>query len=111
MPLSRNHIFTGYAEVLEHVERYLSPMSDDSSFSDEPEIGSHLRMFALCGPGGMGKSQVAAEFVYRSNDSLLFDAIIWISADEPVKIARSFDQAAVALGLVEAESIESRVIS
>ncbi|RAO64269.1 uncharacterized protein BHQ10_000281 [Talaromyces amestolkiae] len=83
-------------------------MSDDSSFSEEPEIGSHLRMFALCGPGGMGKSQVAAEFVYRSNESLLFDAIIWISADEPVKLARSFDQAAVALGLVEAESIESR---
>lgn len=106
MPLGRNHVFSGQAEVLEQLEKYLSPMSDDYSASDESETGSHLRMFALCGPGGMGKSQVAAEFVYRSNE--LFDAIIWISADDPVKLARSFDQAAVALGLVEAESMESR---
>jgi hypothetical protein len=106
MPLSRNHVFSGQADVLEQLEKYLSPMSDDYSASDESDTGSHLRMFALCGPGGMGKSQVAAEFVYRSNE--LFDAIIWISADEPVKLARSFDQAAVALGLVEAESMESR---
>lgn len=81
-------------------------MSDDCAASDESETGSHLRMFALCGPGGMGKSQVAAEFVYRSHE--LFDDIIWISADEPAKLTRSFNQAAVALGLVEAESMESR---
>jgi hypothetical protein len=108
MPLSRNHVFSGRAEVLEQIERYLSPMSDDCSVSDDSETTSHLRMFALCGPGGMGKSQVAAEFVYRSNESLLFDAIIWISADEPAKLSRSFDQAAISLGLVEAESMESR---
>lgn len=106
MPLNRNHVFSGQTEVLEQLEKYLSPMSDDYSSSEDSETGSHVRMFALCGPGGMGKSQVAAEFVYRSNG--LFDAIIWISADEPVKLARSFDQAAVALGLVEAESMESR---
>ena len=108
MPLSRNYIFTAHVEVLEQVERHLFPMSDDCSPSDESDSASHLRMFALCGPGGIGKSQVATEFVYRCNESLLFDAIIWISADEPVKLARSFEQAATALGLVEAESMESR---
>ncbi|KAH8704099.1 hypothetical protein BGW36DRAFT_444704 [Talaromyces proteolyticus] len=106
MPLSRNHVFSGQAQLLKNLEEYLLPMSDDHSASEGSETGGYLRTFALCGPGGMGKSHVAAEFVYRCRDQ--FDAIIWISADEPVKLARSFDQAAAALGLVEAESMESR---
>ncbi|OKL62070.1 hypothetical protein UA08_02958 [Talaromyces atroroseus] len=106
MPLSRNSVFSGQGQLLKDLAKYLSPMNDNDSELSEAGSGTHPRTFALCGPGGMGKSQVAAEFVYRSRDK--FDAIIWISADDPTKVSRSFGLAAVALGLVEAESLESR---
>ena len=48
------------------------------------------------------QTQIAAEFVYMVKD---------IPADEPVKLAQSFSQVAVSIGMVQAESMESRVRS
>ena len=67
--------------------------------------GIRLRTFAICGPGGMGKTQIAMEFVYRHKD---FDAILWVQADEPSKIAHDFSNIAITLGLVSANSVEAR---
>jgi len=106
MPFNRNRVFCGQTQLLEELDKCLSPMGETSSVSDGSETGSHLRTFALCGPGGIGKTQVAVEFVYRIKEQ--FDAIIWVPADEPVKLARSFSQVAVSLGLVQADSMESR---
>lgn len=106
MPLHRNRVFCGQTKLLDELDKCLSPIGETSSVSDGSESGSHLRTFALCGPGGIGKTQIAAEFVYRVKEQ--FDAIIWIPADEPVKLAQSFSQVAVSLGLVQADTMESR---
>ncbi|KAH8821382.1 NB-ARC and TPR domain protein [Xylogone sp. PMI_703] len=106
MPLNRNRLFSGQKQLLEELNKYLLPTSDDSSVSDGSQIGCHLRTFALSGPGGIGKTQVAAEFVHSAKEN--FDAIIWVPADEPVKLAQSFSQVAVSLGLVQPDSMESR---
>jgi hypothetical protein len=96
MPFNRNRLFCGQTQLLEELDKCLSPLGETSSVSDGSETGSHLRTFALCGPGGIGKTQIAAEFVYRVKEQ--FDVIIWVPASEPVKLARSFSQVAVSLG-------------
>lgn len=60
------------------------------------------RSVVLCGSGGIGKTQIANEFVYRLRSK--FEVILWISAASRRDIAQSFGQAAVALGLIEADS-------
>lgn len=42
-----------------------------------------VRQFALCGLGGVGKTEIAREFALRHKYA--FDAIFWVTADEPAK--------------------------
>src|SRR3984957_8348169 len=72
-PHSRNRAFFGRSKVLQSIRSTLWPPA-------EVEVGpgsneTTLRTFALCGPGGIGKTQVATEFVYTSKDQ--YDAIFW----------------------------------
>lgn len=106
MPFHRNLVFCGRTKLLDELDKCLSPTGETPSISDGSEYGSHLRTFALWGSGGIGKTQIATEFVYRVKEQ--FDAIIWIPADEPAKLALGFSQVAVSLGLVQAETMESR---
>jgi KaiC/GvpD/RAD55 family RecA-like ATPase len=53
-------------------------------------------IFALCGLGGMGKTQIAVHFVYRHRND--FDAILWVHADTETKLLVSFKNFAVELG-------------
>lgn len=68
--------------------------------------GPDTETFAICGPGGMGKTQIATEFIYLHKDR--FDAIFWIYADEEAKVAESFSQIALKLGLVSKDSVDAR---
>ena len=65
-----------------------------------------LRTFALCGPGGMGKTQIADRFVQANAKS--YDAVFWLHADQTSKLAEGYSQIAVKLGLVEAGSTNAR---
>jgi hypothetical protein len=47
---------------------------------------------ALHGMGGVGKSQLAVEYVYRHQDS--YDAVWWISAERPTQIAAALAELA-----------------
>ena len=48
--------------------------------------------------GGVGKTQIALRYANQSRDS--FDVILWISADNSIKMAQSFLEVAQRLGLV-----------
>ncbi|KAM0466841.1 hypothetical protein ACHAPV_000350 [Trichoderma viride] len=68
-----------------------------------------LRQFALCGFGGVGKTEVAREFARRHRKS--FDAVFWVVADEIAKLDHHFQQISLALGLETSSECKSQVVS
>lgn len=103
IPISPNYGFFGRSAVLKALHQALAP-SPAPAANDDGRI--RLKTFAICGPGGMGKTQIALEFVYQHKKD--FDAIFWIHADEPSKIAHDFSNVATTLGLVSEDSVEAR---
>ena len=71
----------------------------DSDASEGPET---LRSFALCGLGGMGKTEIAVEYAYSRKDK--FEAIFWLGADDAQILASNFAQIAQRLGLEDDSS-------
>lgn len=89
LPHDRNDGFFGRDDVLTKIDRALLPSSKDLSRS--------LSTFALCGVGGVGKSQAATEFVFSRKHH--FDAIFWLHAADGLVLANEFAQIASHLGL------------
>jgi len=87
VPLLRNPFFTGRQALLERLHTCLS--------ADQASPG----IYALQGLGGLGKTQVAAEYAYRS--ALEYSAIFWIAAENVEHIIGSFQDIARTLGLAE----------
>ena len=55
------------------------------------------KTFAICGLGGMGKTQVTMQYVFKHKDD--FRVILGAHADSLAKLAESFSGFAVGLGL------------
>ncbi|KUJ08790.1 uncharacterized protein LY89DRAFT_724797 [Mollisia scopiformis] len=107
MPLSKNHgPFFGRKAILEALDKALAPTS--YLVGENPDVDlSNLKTVVICGPGGIGKTQLASQFAHRHTK--YFDAIFWVHADESSKIAHDFTQIAFSLGLVADEnSMEAR---
>jgi hypothetical protein len=101
---SRNKHFTGRESILQQLDERLCPDAQS-----EHSVDSQPRAFALCGLGGMGKTQTALEFAYNRKEK--FDAVFWIQADEAVKIDETFSQIAVELRLLSAGEAKDRIVS
>lgn len=101
MPYYDNPRFHGREKILGEVANVLTLPSHGAAVAD---IG--LRSFALSGPGGIGKSQVAGKFVYQHKDA--FDAIFWVHADSVGKLQRSFGRIAVSIGLGDEDSTDAQ---
>lgn len=91
VPLGLSGRFYGRNEVVEQVKNALNPCQDSSG----------IRSLALHGLGGVGKTQIALHYVSSCREA--FDAILWISADNSIKMAQSFLEAAQRLGLLPEE--------
>ncbi len=102
---SPNPNFHGRHDVLSLLDQKLLPTT--TSFSGQEE--APLKTFLIYGVGGIGKTQVAAEFVYTRKAQ--FDAIFIVNADKPEKLAIAFCQIAERLGLLEKASSEDPDIS
>ncbi|MDT0541937.1 MULTISPECIES: FxSxx-COOH system tetratricopeptide repeat protein [Streptomyces] len=88
----RNLVFTGREELLERLERDLG---------DGPTA---VLPHALHGMGGVGKSQLALEYVYRHASR--YDVVWWIPAERPTQIAQALVELAQRLRLpVTSEAI------
>lgn len=105
---NRNKDFFGQSHILQRIDVALSHASAGSS--DEPngperpsELSSSLRGFILCGMGGLGKSEIAIEYMHsrRSN----FEAIFWVNSASVQKLDVSFREIAVKLGLSDEETL------
>lgn len=105
LPLSRNKRFFGRSEVLREISStFFSSSEVENDLGDEST--NEAKTFAICGPGGMGKTQIAAEFAFSQKDQ--FDAIFWIFADTAMKVSEGFSKIALELELVEPDSVDSR---
>lgn len=82
------------AGVFEKIDKVLLPANTASDTRP-----SHLQAFAICGMGGVGKTQTAVEYAYSRRDK--FEAVFWVSADDKNILTEQFAQIAVSLGLVE----------
>lgn len=86
VPYRRNAYFTGRVEVLERLEVALR------------ESGG--QPVAICGMGGMGKTQLALEYIYRHQNA--YRAMLWARAESYETLFADFLAIARELGLPEA---------
>ncbi|PLB49703.1 tetratricopeptide repeat domain-containing protein [Aspergillus steynii IBT 23096] len=101
---SLNEDFCGREDILERLAAELLPAKTVVTASSTP-----LRQYALCGFGGIGKTELAREFSRRYKDS--FDAVFWVVADEIAKLDYHYQQISLALGLEDATECKSQVVS
>src|SRR6266568_842582 len=73
MPLARNDLFTGRTEELQWLASHLGP-----SLEQVPTV-------VVAGLGGVGKSQLASEYVHRYG-RFYAGGVLWISLAEPMMI-------------------------
>lgn len=99
----RGRVFFGRQNVLDAIRDELLPIEKVN------RDGPDLRQFALCGLGGVGKTEIAMEFALRFKDC--FDAIFWVHADEAAKLDKCFQDISVKLGLEAADKAHSQVVS
>ncbi|KAL3469683.1 tetratricopeptide repeat domain-containing protein [Aspergillus californicus] len=99
-----NQDFCGREDILERLAAELLPSKNIMTASD-----TTLRQFALCGFGGIGKTEIAREFARRHKAS--FDALFWVVADEVAKLDHHYQQISLALGLEDSAEYSSQVVS
>jgi hypothetical protein len=99
-----NADFCGREDILERLAAELLPSKNVVTAS-----GTALRQFALCGFGGIGKTEIAREFARRHKNC--FDAVFWVVADEIAKLDHHYQQISLALGLEDPSESKSQVVS
>ena len=100
VPMTPYTNFYGRNYALNDMDKALCMAIDDESTDNKPI--SWPRCYTLYGPGGIGKTQIAASFASKHRSK--FDAVLWVQADDVGKIAQDYRDLAIGLGLVEANS-------
>lgn len=91
----RDPKYYGRADVLKSMAEELLPNGQGSV---------KLRSLALHGMAAVGKTQTALEFAHRQAD--MYEAILWVPAENKEKLTQGFVDIARALGLSEADLVE-----
>ncbi|KPM44209.1 hypothetical protein AK830_g2377 [Neonectria ditissima] len=86
-----NPDFFGRGDELQQLDQHLKPL-------ELPPNAQIPRQFAVCGMGGVGKTELVVEWVYKQLP--LFQAMFWVDAAEPSQLAASYAKIAPELGLV-----------
>lgn len=91
---TKNRDFFGRASVLAELEKCLLP-----DFKGVPTAAdqSNLSVVGMHGMPGVGKTEIAMQFVFTQRDK--FDAVFWICADDETKLEADFCRIATELGL------------
>lgn len=93
----RNNGFYGREDILIMIDSHLLHPLDIS----DPDRPKPLRSFAICGLGGMGKTELAVEYAFSRREQ--FEAVFWLVADDADILAESFARIAQQLGLEDSD--------
>ena len=89
-PYQVNPAFSGREAELKTISEVLSPPN---------KLERAQSKLALLGLGGMGKTQIALSYAFKSFSA--FPVILWAHADNRTKLSQSFAEFAYELGLVQ----------
>ncbi|GCE14715.1 FxSxx-COOH system tetratricopeptide repeat protein [Tengunoibacter tsumagoiensis] len=88
VPYARNPHFTGREELLSALEQHFSQPETDLSVGLQPVALTQAQ--AIKGLGGIGKTQTAIEYAYRSRQQGLYHDVFWITAVNEETLLTSF---------------------
>ena len=88
VPYMRNPHFTGRDDLLDQLVRHLSYKGQDDAMATRQAVLSQPQ--AVRGLGGIGKTQIAVEYAYRSREQGYHRHILWINAASEEAIITSF---------------------
>lgn len=100
-PLSKN--FFGRTRTLSAIKTELIP--EVNAKPADGKAVTYPLTFAICAPGGMGKTQVAIQFAKKHQED--FEAILWVNADSVNEMARGFQRIARHLDLIPEGSADA----
>lgn len=103
-PATRNVNFWGRKDVLGEIDQVLLPSAPRST----DQLYTGPQMYAICGLGGVGKTEIAREYAFSRQDC--FDAVFWIEADQDTQLAEGFAEIATKLGYMDSTD-QDRVVS
>jgi len=92
VPYPRNPYFTGRDDLLDQLAQELSPEIQDDRTTIRRAALTQPR--AIQGLGGIGKTQIAIEYAYRSRELNRYTHIIWINAASEETLPTSFAELA-----------------
>ncbi|KAK0645418.1 hypothetical protein B0T16DRAFT_411136 [Cercophora newfieldiana] len=102
--VNRNPNFVGRSNIIAQIDSILLP--DDLG---PGSASSGVRQFALCGFGGLGKTQIATYYAFEREK--YFDAIFWVQSDSPGKLYKSFRDIAEVLEFTDEGDQADMVVS
>jgi len=95
-PYEENPEFTGRKQDLIDIHAILG-VNSIAATDDRASNDSRQRTYALCGLGGMGKTQIALGYAFFYRHS--YPIVLWAHADSRVKLADSYARFASSLEL------------
>ncbi|KAJ4135099.1 hypothetical protein NW768_004714 [Fusarium equiseti] len=101
---SINPDFTGRTDCIRKMDEFLLPGA-----SELEHISHGPRIFALCGMGGIGKTDLAVQYAHLRRDR--FDAVFWLEAGGVSQLASNFGQIPTELQLESAEEAQDLELS
>ncbi|KAK0715397.1 P-loop containing nucleoside triphosphate hydrolase protein [Lasiosphaeris hirsuta] len=102
-PSDRNPQFYARQDIMCLMDEALLPKGR----LDQGTSLSAGREFAICGLGGVGKTELAREYAFSRQDR--FDAVFWIDSEHDSQLSEGFDKIASRLGY--ADTSVDRVLS
>ena len=96
VPYRRNPFFTGREETLQHMHDYFFLAKE----------GNHPFPLALCGLGGVGKTQTALEYAYHFCDR--YQAVLWLNVETPETLITDAIRLTHLFGLPQQDQREPR---
>ena len=111
VPYARNPHFTGREDLLQHLEQLLAAEQPGEPMNIQQAVLTQVQ--AITGLGGIGKTQIAIEYAYRSRLQGHYRHTMWISAGSSDTILTSFVELArlIMPALVEEETNQCAIVA